>query len=367
MKEREKDYFVAIPNRMFAFETECYATNEELMVFYQLGILVTARNPRVAIANIELLNSELEFDRSNQSRGKQKVREALLSLHDKGYIILTFSDSKLKNNTHITVELPDTKSDPIYTQEILSGSWKYKGFTEVTHDMFDRSRTIDQFKVLIYVKWRSFSNTKDRIEYAISFQEWASILKVTHATANKLIDGCVEDGLIVKHSGQYYTTFDGKIRQETNRYVVKEEEEQKPFDIIKEVNISLHYDNLKVKSKEKRKHNWFTPNSKINDNDVYVYKTTNCLYLREHAKKRIDAISMNENGKKMIENFFEKANQRLKKEEQEKKVQEERDKEMVAQFEDDRFRKWKYKKTKASNDISDILSYEDNNEANIED
>lgn len=359
-KDKEKDYFVAIPNRMFAFDTEYFTTKEELIVFYQLGLHVTARDPRISIVNIELLNAELELDRSHPTRGKKKIEQALLGLHDKGYIKMTFSGTKLKYTTHLTVKLPEM-SDPVYTHEITSGSWKYKGFVEVTDDMFVRTKNIDQFKVLIYVKWRSFLYSKDKLKYAISYMEWESVLDVSHATAVKIIDDCVKEGLIVKHVGQYYTTLGGEPRQETNRYDVKEEKEQNNLDIVKAVNVVLHSDELNGKTIEKRKHQWFIMDSRINVDDMVVYLTTDCSVLKEHAEKRITGISKNENGKESMESLIRKAHQTIRKEEVEKKLQDKRGLEKMAEMkelwerENRAISKQKYQKKKASYDISDFL------------
>jgi hypothetical protein len=125
------------------------------------------------------------------------------------------------------------------------------------------------------------------------------------------------------------------------------------IDINKEINVRLTVYELKEKSKETRKHNWFTEDSKIDVDDIHVYLTTNCPYLLDYAKKRIDGISKTEGGKKMILNFMEKAKQRIKREETEKKLEQERENEMMAQIANDR--SWNYNYSKAAYDISDIL------------
>ncbi|QGS68704.1 hypothetical protein CV093_10170 [Oceanobacillus sp. 143] len=100
--------------------------------------------------------------------------------------------------------------------------------------MYTKSNTIEQFKVLIYVKWRSFSNSKKKQSYAISYREWESVLKVSHQTAVKIIEQCCEDGLIKKERGEYYTNCDGEIRQETNKYQISSNEADETTNVTKE-------------------------------------------------------------------------------------------------------------------------------------
>jgi hypothetical protein len=356
--KKEKELFVAIPNCMFAFDSDFFVTNEELIVFYQLAYNVTARNPKVSKVNIELLNSLIEFDKSNPSRGKQKIKDALLGLHEKGYINIRFSDSKLKNATFIEARLPDL-AEPIYANEITSGSWTYKGFTGVTHDMYERASTIEQLKVLIYVKWRSFSNIEKKVNYAISFQEWESVLDVSHTTAIKIIESCVTDGLIAKQRGQYYMTFDGQTRQETNKYKVIEEVAEKPLDIAKEINTRIKSIELDDKSTESRSHNWFNNDSYINEDDCYVYLTTTCNVLNEHAIRRINGVRKNNNGRQIIDNLLKKAEIRIQRERKDEKLRKERaERELIELMELEQRTLIKSTKKRYKDDISLFLDDE---------
>lgn len=310
----EKEKFVPLPNRVFAFDTNYYLNDDEFLVYYYLFFLVTARDTNVSIVNIELLNFYTEFDRGNPSRGKKRIGEALMGLHRKCYIKLIHSDDKLRYNTTLKVNLP-VLSDPIYESIVESDSLKFRGFTMVKHDMVNRASTIKQLKVQIYVSWRSFANVDDAPEFAIPYSQWEKVLRVSYATAVKIINSCVEDGLITKYRGQYYKTLDGDIRQETNRYSLNEKEELSAGEVIKDIITELNVCSIKDQSIEKRSHRWFNTgsnDSKLIVDDFIILLSTNCNVLKNHAKKRIDAIvDSGEDGKKMIDSFFEKAQKKL--------------------------------------------------------
>ncbi|WP_419872767.1 hypothetical protein [Candidatus Pristimantibacillus sp. PTI5] len=303
--------YVAIPNRMFAHETEYFTTNDEFLMFYHIGTLVIARNPNLARLNIELLNSIMLLDQKNLSRGKKRISVALLSLHSKGYIKIVHSDGELKNNTMLDITIPEIKQS-IYKESVKSGGSIYKGYTAADDDMFSRTESVFELKVLTYVKWRS------KISYSISFKEWASVLGVCHQTAFSIISDCMQKGLITKHSGDYYTTHDGKIRRETNKYF--ETPTKQESDPSKEANTVKRSKKNSTESKETRPHNLFGTDY-LDENDIYVYFTTTCDLAKEQGRKRIDAISKSSaSGKARMDNLKKKANVIIEQENSEKHV-----------------------------------------------
>lgn len=302
--------FVAIPNRMFAYETEYFTTNDEYLVFYHIGTLVSARNPNHARLNIELLNSIILLDKKNPSRGKKRINDALLSLHSKGYIKIVHSDGELKNNTMLDIIFPEIEQS-LYKDPVKSGGSIYKGYTGVDDDMFSRTESVLELKVLTYVNWRS------KISYSISYREWKSVLDVCHQTAVKVISDCIEKGLITKHRGDYYTTTDGMIRQETNTYYEKSNKQE--TDPSKEANTTRLSKKLSRESKETRPHNLFGIEF-LDVKDMHVYLTTTCRLTKEQGKKRIDAISKSPSGKARMDNLKKKANIIIEQENFEKQV-----------------------------------------------
>lgn len=350
--------FVAIPNRVFAFESNSFLTNDEIEVFYQLCVNATARNPRLAKVNVALLNDIIEFDISNSSRSKKRVRDALLCLQEKGYIKMAFSDSGLKNTTYLEVSLP-APTDQLYKEKVKSGSWTYMGFTKVTDEMYERAETIDQLKVLIYVDWRSFSQAEEEVKYAISYKEWEAVLGVSHATAVNIIKDCEREGLIYVKHGQYYTTLDGQVRQETNEYSIKEPSERKPVDLAKQLELSSHFESLRQKSSERRKHNWFDIDAYINEDDMYIFLTTSCSVLKESAERRSGNIRQSGKGQS-LDDALAKAQNRIEREEKDRRLQQQRDEEELAKMEERLDREHVYgNRNHQVNDMSFLFEAED--------
>ncbi|WP_070120430.1 hypothetical protein [Bacillus marinisedimentorum] len=363
---KNKDVFVPIPNKMFAFDTPYFATDEEFILFYHLHCLNLAKDTSRAIVSIDLLNSLTRFDK-NQGRGKKKVKKSLITLQEKGYIDIEFDDYQLKNNTTIDVMLPDLNSD-IYIKPVKSGNWLFYGFTKVYNDMYERTSSITQLKVLVYVDWRFFKGSESEGTYSITYSEWESVLSVSHQTAVKIIDDCVNEGIIRKHRGQYYTNCHGNVRQTPNRYEVKEEEQPQPVNVEKEINTFLNSATARDNSSETRKHKWFNTveeeNIWLDEDDFYVLLTTNCQILKEHADNRINAISNNPSGQKKMEKLKEKALKRKVREEKNKKIEEERVMKMMEEIQETEERNRRvsrYKSQKASYDISELIEDDQKN------
>ena len=308
MKEEK---YVQIPNKMFAFATEYYATSDELFVFYHIGRIVQARNPYLVLTSIDMLHTITILDYGNPSRGKSRVKKALHGLQDKGYIKLTFEGS-LKNSSLVEITLPSS-DDKIYKESVKSGSWTYYGYTEVRDSLLEKAENIEQIKVLIYVEWRQ--GIKD-IDYAVSYTEWEQVLGVSHTTAVKILKECTQKGMIVKKRGQYYLDSNGETRQETNQYMINTAPEKEP-DFEKEFNFTVKSLNSRVNTSEERDSNWFkTGNeSKLDANDMYIYLTTKCSLFKEHAEKRINGLNNSgDGGQNLVTSLMKKANERLDRE-----------------------------------------------------
>ncbi|MEK4245288.1 hypothetical protein MKZ20_08085 [Psychrobacillus sp. FSL K6-2684] len=349
----KEENYVQIPNKMFAFDTEYYATNDELFIYYHLGKIVQARNPILILTSIDMLNELTILDQSNLSRGKSRIKNALLGLQAKGYISFE-CDVPLKNTSLIKVYLPN-KEDKVFKEKVKSGSWTYYGYTEVRESLLAKAEKIEHIKVLIYVKWREGIKG---IEYAISYSEWEKVLGVSHSTAVKLLNECSQKGMIVKHRGDYYITANGETRQETNRYKVRPDVVSGKFDLQKEVNTIVNSVDLEIKSSEKRKSNWFKTGeeSKLHVNDFYIYLTTECTILKTHAKKRIEGLKKSETGLQFYIHTMSKAQEKISLETRDKLIEKVKDEQMMLDMLDDLERptvSWKQQTNK--NDLSDIL------------
>jgi len=303
---KNEEPFVQMPNRMYAFETKYYATDDEFLVFYNLGKIVLARNTKLVKTNINLLNELMKLEFTNQSRACARIKDALLGLDRKGYIELSYQGT-LKNTSLLEVILPDSL-DEVYTSSVKSGSWTYRGYTEVRDSLLVKAENVTHMKVIIFIRWR------ESIEYAISYAEWEQVLDVSHQTAVKIIKYCHDNGIITKLRGDYYLTAAGEARQKTNRYLTNDKVVE-PIDVNKTINTMVKSQNISEKSIESRKHNWFNTDkdSKLQVQDMYIFFTTRCNYLKEHAYKRINAIeSVSEGGKALILDLTNKANVKIK-------------------------------------------------------
>lgn len=348
-----KDPFVAIPMKMYAYKTKYFASDDELLVFFHIGRLVSARNPLIAFVNVELLHPMIQFDRTNGSRNKKRIRDAILGLQSKNYIRIELPVQDINNTTLLEIVLPHLEDD-IYTSLVYSGDSKYRGYTEVTDRMFSMTDTVKELKVLIYTDWR------EKINYSVPYFEWANVLGVSSQTAVNLIESCREKGIISKLRGNYYTAVDGSTRQETNRYFVKDSN-VKDWNPSKEMNTALKSMESKQKSTETRPHKWFTKEY-LDENDMYVYLTTKCDALKEHAKARIEGISKSSpSGKARMYELHNKAMNQIGQEQQVKRVQDAMSqvcmKELIEEGLDNRMEQyWSINRGKRkSNDLSHIL------------
>lgn len=347
-----KDPFVAIPMKMFAYETKYFASDDELLVFFNIGRLVSARNPLIAYVNVELLHSMIQFDRTNGSRNKKRIRDAILGLQSKNYIRIELPVQDINNTTLLEVVLPHLEDD-IYTSLVYSGGSKYRGYTEVTDKMFSMTDTVKELKVLIYTDWR------EKINYNVPYSEWANVLGVSIQTAVNAIESCREKGIISKHRGDYYKADDGSIRQKTNSYNVKESNEN-DWNPNKEMNTALKSMKSKSTSTETRPHKWFTKDY-INDNDMYIYLTTKCDVLKAHAKARIEGVSKSPSGKANMDKHYNKAKEIIQQEQQVKSVQDAMSKAnmrtIIEDTPDDRLHQyWSQNRVKRkSDDFSNLL------------
>ncbi len=349
----KKDFFVAIPNKMFAFETDLFVSDDEFLLFYHLGTIVQARNKMLVIVNIDLLSSMLNRIDTNTSRVKNKVKIALLGLETKGYISIKYYDTKLNNSTLLYITLVDKKHS-IYVKDVKCGSWKYVGFTMVTEEMFNKTSNARELKVLTYILWRS------TIEYSISYYEWEKILGVSHATAVNIIKECQSKGSIVKQRGDYYTTACGDIRQETNRYSIKETEDVKEnkISLLKEINTITKSMSAEDSSNEERPNKWFYTGdeSKLDVDDMYIYLTTNCPVLKKHADKRINGLIKTPTGRAVFDNLKQKAEERLKLEQNKVKgttTLTEEEKEMILSLNSDKVHVFRKQETPYPNYLPD--------------
>ncbi|MGY4793649.1 hypothetical protein ACVNNN_01485 [Lysinibacillus fusiformis] len=346
MKQKNEPY-VQIPNKMFAYETKYFMNEYEIYIFYHLGRLVSARDTHYVMTSVDLLTEIIDLSDKNKARLKKRILNALKKLQQTGYIEMNYT-GELKNSTLLNIILPDSQ-DPIYLEAVRSGSSKYVGYTEVPDSLLKNAEHLNHVRVLIYTKWR------EQIEYKISYKEWACVLGVSDSTAVKILTDCHKKGLIKKIRGDYYIADSGEPMQEINKYKINNAEDEE-VNALKKQNTFLKSIDSKEKSNEKRNHNWFNvdKSSKIDVFDMFVYLTTDCDALKQHAEKRIRAIqNSSEGGKKLIESLRYKANKIILEEKDRKELEQIHAKQFLEDY--DEHREVTYKKKHHDDDISFLL------------
>lgn len=319
-----KQYYVEIPNKMFAYETEFYVDEYELYIYYIVAKNVLAWDTKCTRTSIDLLYQLIGLYDTNESRAKKKIKESLLKLKDKGYFEFE-CPSSFKNSKLLTINLFDNNSE-IFTKKISTDHSNYLGYTKVDEELIKRANNLYQIKILTYIVWRK------GIEYSISYAEWASVLGVSDTTAKQMIARACEENLITKKRGKYYLNAEGEPRQQMNSYSVKEQK-NKTINSNKEENIKMRDAGAKLVCSEKRKHNWYDSNSKINEDDVYIYLTSESSVLKERAEKRMNAISQaSPGGNSMISEFIRKANQRIHNDEMVGRLEEVNDRRFIEEI-----------------------------------
>ncbi|WP_281658225.1 hypothetical protein [Halobacillus sp. Cin3] len=346
-----QEKYVSMPNRMHAFESKDYVSDFEFGVFYLLGCNVLARDTKTVKTNVHLIYDLFKFGAKNQGRAKAKIRDALMSLEEKGHIGISYTHVPMKYDTTLSITLLSNQKK--YTDKMVkSGSWQYRGYTEVTNDYWEKAATLRQFRTLVYILWRQ------TIDYQISYLEWSSVLNISHQTAINNIKDCVEAGLIKKERGQYYIDSFGDIRQETNRYTTNQDEETSgDEDDERDLVHGDYIDKLESECTEIRNHNWYGRKNRLNANDFIIFLTTNSKNLKEAATARVNAIERSgEGGKTLIENLSNEAKKEIAAKERQERINEKLEKKIAEDLSDESFhRTVEYKKRKHKKDISHLL------------
>lgn len=315
---KDEPNYVIVPMVMFAYESLKYATDDEIAVYYEIVYHASARDVSVSHVNVELLYARLKWDASTPSRGKKRIIDAIVVLKEKGYISIESYSEEITSATYLTIRINKRE----FKDRIVCGNTPYTGWTKIYESEMntaktDRYKIGQRLKVLTYIKWRH------NINYSICFEEWANVLGVSPRTAKRIIKSLKEEGVINVKSGDYYTDWDGNVRQEINQFSLpnKEEEskdEYKPtFEqwLRKMVSVAELMATT-TDSRMKERPELFSYGSDLSEEDMYIYLTTECPIVKEWGKKRYDAISKKPKGKEKVESWKVKAMKRIAEEQQ---------------------------------------------------
>ena len=214
MEFKNDNSFGVIPNKMFAFDTQYFCNNDEKMVYLELWFLQSIGNmggvndSKLAIVNLDLLTYTLGWETpSKESRGRQRVADALNSLKNKGYVYfkgdLTHSS---RNALTIIILGMDYEHEVFVDIEWSENIRKFTGYSKIMASDYNRLKQGYDLTLFLYTKWR------ENVSYKISYVEWGKVLNVSDRQARTIIENT---GAIVKEQGSYNPE---SSKNETNSY-----------------------------------------------------------------------------------------------------------------------------------------------------
>lgn len=214
MNFKNDNSFGVIPNKMFAFDTKYFCNNDEKMVYLELWFLQSIGNMggvddnKVAIVNLDLLTYTLGWETpSRESRGRQRVANALNSLNSKGYVyftgVLTHSS---RNSFTIVILGMDYELEVFVDIPWSENVRKFTGYSKIMASDYNRLKEGYDLTLFLYTKWR------ENVGYKISYVEWGKVLNVSDRQARTIIENT---GAITKEQGSYNPE---SSKNETNSY-----------------------------------------------------------------------------------------------------------------------------------------------------
>lgn len=292
--------YIEVYNTFTNFNSEQKLNANELYLYSYLHTLQTRENK--VYTNIDLLAQLIIFN-SKKSQNIKKIKELLQSLKQKQ--IIQFNDTK-NNNELMVISFCKIKG----------------GFEQIDYEIFRSFNDVYDYYIYVCV-----ARTKEKtVEF--SLWHWESLLELSKPTTVQKLQQAIDKGIICKREGKYT---DEEVagrkqkKQEKNIYYlpsVKEKVEQKEKDVTEtsatssdnNVQIVQENDNISAdnEQEETREHKWYENNSLLDENDMYIYLTTNDKKLKQIAEKRIKALEKSEQGRYVVEQLRSKANERIR-------------------------------------------------------
>ncbi|MFS0815450.1 hypothetical protein ABC382_00580 [Lysinibacillus sp. 1P01SD] len=201
--EAERISFVIIPTNMLSSQDiTSSVTDDEIIVYYEIMYHRSLQNPTQTNVSVDLLYSRLMWCKSKKNLGKNRIIKALQGLHIKGYLFISNVDIKsIKYTTYLQVKIIPLTDIP-----------NCDSFMQVTESTADSAKLTNKtgqtFKVLVYALWRS------RIQYAVTYSEWANLLNLDISNAKRIIKRLKDKKLIRVEKSIDYRGF------EANHYYV---------------------------------------------------------------------------------------------------------------------------------------------------
>lgn len=239
-KYRNEKSFGTIPNRMFAWGTNDWCSNDEKMVYLELFFMqevsemLEGSNKTMTIT-IETLAYALNWKTDRRSVGYNRVVKCLNSLRRKKYIHFSGEDLTARDVETFTVLILEDYETVVEADAPWSQRNNVRQFYGYTKIMSGEYRTLKESKydltLYLYSKWRENIKT-----YQISYVEWSMILGVTDRQARTIISETVA---IRKYQGAFNEAL-GKnntnsYKAKTNTYKQAEKASEKASESTEQV------------------------------------------------------------------------------------------------------------------------------------
>lgn len=239
-KYRNEKSFGTIPNRMFAWGTNDWCSNDEKMVYLELFFMqevsemLEGSNKTMTIT-IETLAYALNWKTDRRSVGYNRVVKCLNSLRRKKYIHFSGEDLTARDVETFTVLILEDYETVVEADAPWSQRNNVRQFYGYTKIMSGEYRTLKESKydltLYLYSKWRENIKT-----YQISYVEWSMILGVTDRQARTIISETVA---IRKYQGAFNEVL-GKnntnsYKAKTNTYKQAEKASEKQSESTEQV------------------------------------------------------------------------------------------------------------------------------------
>ena len=175
----------------------------------------------------------------------------------------------------------------------------------------------------MYFTIRRWQHAKDK---TFSLSEWANMLGVARSTMQRIFDRMEEKNLLYIESGKQYQTSNGDIRQENNKYYlvgvdddgrqtddIDTDIDTKKKQIASQLLTNRHSDrqaskpitnNIITDSRVLERDNLIDDDKRMNEDDFWIYVTTEDPVVKRLADERFARISKTQNGKKFVDNML---------------------------------------------------------------
>lgn len=226
-----KKSFANLPNRMHAWGTDSWCSDDEKKVYMELWFMqqigdISEVNKKVFVT-IDLITYSLGWETPKRNnKGRQRTIDALNGLQTKGYILFKGGRLTLKDLTPFTVLISGldyttvVEADAHWSQR--NNVRQFYGYTKITAEEYNTLKEKYELSLFSYIKWRENIKT-----YKISYIEWSVVLGVSESTAKRIISETVA---IRKYQGAFNESL-GKnntnsYKAKTNTYKQSESTEQ---------------------------------------------------------------------------------------------------------------------------------------------